>query len=153
MASSVLRFRSRFFGLPRSLRPDFSCLPSWFRYSAFCLFPFVPPGFAPTAVPPVLPFFSAFASLPGFSARLLLSFVCFCSLLTTQPSALSFPFFPFSPVGGSFGALRFLSSPLFSSSVRPVSMPSFRFWYSASCVSFRPFPVSPHSGYLQLSSF
>ena len=29
-------------------------------YSASCSFPFILPGFAPTAVPPVLPFFSAF---------------------------------------------------------------------------------------------
>ena len=50
------------------------------------------------------------------------------SVLTTQPSALSFPFFPFSPGGGSHGA--------FSSSVRPVAMPSFRFRYSAFCNSF-----------------
>ena len=33
-------------------------------YSAFCLFPFVPPGFAPTAVPPVLPFCSRFRAFP-----------------------------------------------------------------------------------------
>ena len=43
-------------------------------YSASCSFPFIPPGFAPTAVPPVLPFVSAFASLPGFSAGFLLSY-------------------------------------------------------------------------------
>ena len=103
----VLRFRFLRF-LP-SLRPDFSCLPSGFLYSAFCLFPFILPGFAPTAVPPVLPFcfrFRAFPSLP-------LSFVRVRSVLTTQPSVLSFPFFPFSPDGGSFGAVRFLSSPTF----------------------------------------
>ena len=44
-------------------------------YSAFCLFLFIPPGFAPTAVPPVLPFcfrLRAFPSLP-------LSFVRFRS--------------------------------------------------------------------------
>ena len=72
----------------------------------------------------------------GLFPCFLLPFVRFCSVLTTQPSALSFPFFPFSPGSGSFGACRFLSSPTFSSSVRPVSMPSFRFRYSASCVSF-----------------
>ena len=49
---------------------------------------------------------------------------------------LSFPCFPFSPVGGSFGACRFLASPTLSSSVRPVSMPLFRFRYSAFCSSF-----------------
>ena len=90
------------------------------------------------------PFHRCFPSYPlslvrfssGLSACFPVSFVPFSPLLTTQPSALSFPFFPFSPGSGSFGALRFLSSPLFSSSVRPVSMPSFRFRYSASCVSF-----------------
>ena len=35
-------------------------LPSGSAYSALCLFPFVLPSFAPTAVPLVLPFFSAF---------------------------------------------------------------------------------------------
>ena len=80
--------------------------------------------------------FLSSASLPGFSACFPLSFVRFSLLLTTQPSALSFPFFPFSPGSGSNGALRFLSSPLFSSSVRPVSMPSVRFRYSAHCSSF-----------------
>ena len=100
-------------------------------------------------------FHRCFPSLPlplvrfssGLSACFLLSFVCFCSLLTTQPSALSFPFFPISPGSGSLGALRFLTSPLFSSSVRPVSMPSFRFRYSASCVSFLRFTVSCHRHY------
>ena len=90
------------------------------------------------------PFHRCFPSFPlpyvrfssGLSTRFLLSFVRFCSVLTTQPSALSFPFFPFSPGSGSFGALRFLSSPVLSSSVSPVSMRSFRFRYSASCVSF-----------------
>ena len=73
----------------------------------------------------------------GLSACFPVSFVPFCLLLTTQPSVLSFPFFPFSPVGGSFGAASlpfgFLALPLF---VRPVSMPSFRFRYSAFCKSF-----------------
>ena len=101
-------------------------------YSAFCLFPFILPSFAPTAVPLVLPFCSRFRAFPSLP----LSFVRFRSVLTTQPSVLSFPFFPFSPVGGSFGAVRFLSSPTFSSSVQPVSMLPFRFRYSASCCSF-----------------
>ena len=92
--------------------------------------------------------FLSSASFPGFSACLPHSFVRFRLLLTTQPSALSFPLFPISPGSGSLGALRFLASPLLSSSVGPVSMPSFRFQYSASCVSFLRFAVSPHSGYL-----
>ena len=67
-----------------------------------------------------------------------LSFVCSGSLLTTQLSASSFPFFPLSPGFGSFGVLRFLSSPTLSPSVTPVSMRSFRFRYSALCSSFLP---------------
>ena len=60
---------------------------------------------------------------------------------------LSFPLFPISPDGGSLGAARFLSSPTLSSSVRPVSMPSFRFWYSASCDFLSPLAVSCHRHY------
>ena len=93
------------------------------------------------------PFHRCFPSFPlsfvrffsGLFCLLPPSFVRFRSLLTTQPSALSFPLFPISPGSGSLGALRFLSSPSLSSSVRPVSMPSFRFRYSASCVSFLRF--------------
>ena len=50
------------FRLPRSPPsppPGFPCFVSGFRYLASCSFPFIPPGFAPTAVPPVLPFRSA----------------------------------------------------------------------------------------------
>ena len=91
-----------------------------------------------------LPFVRFFSGLfPSDS----LSFVRLSSVLTTQPSALSFPFFPISPGSGSFGALRFLASPLFSSSVSPVSMRPFRFRYSASCVSFLRFTVSCHRHY------
>ena len=80
--------------------------------------------------------FLASTSLPGFSACFPVSLVPFSLLLTTQPPALSFPLFPTSPGSGSFGALRFLASPLLSSDLRPVSMPSFRFRYSAFCISF-----------------
>ncbi|MBQ8603741.1 MAG: hypothetical protein IJ410_02720, partial [Oscillospiraceae bacterium] len=65
-------------------------------YSAFCLFPFILPGFAPTAVPPVLPFCSRFRAFPSLP----LPFVRFCSVLTTQPSVFLFPSsrFPLSAV-------------------------------------------------------
>ena len=49
----------------------------------------------------------------GLSACFPFSFVHFCLLLTTQPSALSFPFFPFSPGSGSSGAFFPLPSDLF----------------------------------------
>ena len=38
VASSVLRFCFRFFGLPHSFLPDFSCILSRFSYSAFLQF-------------------------------------------------------------------------------------------------------------------
>ena len=47
-----------------SVPPGFPCFPFVSSYSAFCLFPFAPPGFAPTAVPPVLPFCSRFRAFP-----------------------------------------------------------------------------------------
>ena len=87
VASSVLRFRSRFFGFPRSLLPDLSCIPSRFRYSAFCLFPFVLPCFAPTAGPQVLAFRFRFRPFPFFFR--FLSSASF-PVLTTQPSVLPF---------------------------------------------------------------
>ena len=92
----------RLYRFPHSLQPDFSCFPSWFRYLAFCLFPFILPSFTPTAVPTMLPsvHFLASVSLSGFSACLPLSFVHFSPLLITQHSALSFPFFLISPGSG-----------------------------------------------------
>ena len=80
-------------GFPLSLRPDFSCLPSRFLYSAFCSFPFILPGFAPTAVPPVLPLcfrFRAFPALKAFFRPLSLgsdysAFRTFFSLLPVFP--------------------------------------------------------------------
>lgn len=151
VASSVLRSRSRFFGFPRSSRPGFPYLRFRFSYSASCSFPFILPGFAPTAANAgaSLRFrFLSSASLPGFSACLPLSFVRFRSLLTTQPPASSFPLFPISPGSGSLGALRFLTSPSPSSSCPacfhaflPIPVLSFLHFFS-------PFTVSPHSGYL-----
>ena len=156
--------------LPLTL-PRFSpFVPAWFpmpcfrfSYSACCSFPFVPPGFAPTAVPPVLPFFSAFASLPGFSACLPLPFVRFGLLLTTQPSVFLFPSSR-SPLTAVLsvrsGSLRPLCFPL---SIPVLSF--LRFPFSARCFvsqalhSRRP-PVSSSaaplafalgSGYLALS--
>ena len=51
-----------------SVPPGFPCFPSIFKYSAFCLFPFILPDFAPTAVPPVLPLCSRFRAFPFPSA-------------------------------------------------------------------------------------
>ena len=59
-------------------------------YSASCLFPFIPPGFAPTAVPPVLPFCSRFRALPFRSAsfRPLLFRFLLLSLLLDRKSVV-----------------------------------------------------------------
>ena len=89
--------------------------------------------------------FLSSASLPGFSACFLLSFVCFCSLLTTQPSALSFPFFPISPGSSSIGA-SFLFRPACFHAFLPIPVLSLLHFLS-------PIAVSPHSGYLNVSAF
>ncbi|MBQ5357247.1 MAG: hypothetical protein IIU57_03355, partial [Oscillospiraceae bacterium] len=56
------------------------------------------------------------------------------SVLTTQPSALSFPFFPFSPGGGSHGAY-FLFRPACCHAVLPIPVLSFLRFLSPSAVS------------------
>ena len=50
-------------------QPGFPCFLSGSKYSAFCLFPFVLPCFAPTAVPQVLTFFHLSTSLRCSSLR------------------------------------------------------------------------------------
>ena len=124
-----------------SVPPGFPCFPSVFKYSAFCLFPFILPDFAPTAVPPVLPLCSRFRAFPSLP----LSFVRFRSVLTTQPSVLSFPFFPFSPDGGSYGA-SFLFRPACFHAFLPIPVLSLLHFLST-------LAVSPHSGYLSASAF
>ena len=74
-----------------------------------------------------------------------LSFVRFRSVLTTQPSVLSFPCFPFSPDGGSSGA-SFLFRPTCFHAVLPIPVLSPLQFLS-------PPAVSPHSGYLSVSAF
>ena len=94
-------------------------------YSAFRSFPFVLPSFASTAVPLVL----AFRSLPAFV-------LCFCFLSSASAlgsdysaSALSFPFFPFSP--GMVPSVLPYPFPLPSVAILPLPL-----WYSAFCSSF-----------------
>ena len=65
-------------------------------------------------------------------------------VLTTQPSALSFPCFPYSPVGGSYGASFLFRSACFHA-VLPISVLS-------SLQFLSPSAVSPHSGYLDASA-
>ena len=211
---------------PPYLRPDFSCLPSGFLYSASLLvsfrssllrshsrstgacLPFLLPAFSASgllsfvrspSVSSYSAFCSSFPSLPGLASQWLfrctisasaslafpvlsnpvsrvffpgsctrlsvrflssfpvslpqpfhrcfpyafafglspcskLSFVRFRSVLTTQPSALSFPFFPFSPGGGSHGAY-FLFRPACCHAVLPIPVLSFLQFLSPSAVS------------------
>ena len=90
------RFRFRFFAfLFLSGLISHAFLPgSCTRPSVCFLLPF--PDSLPTAVPQVLPFFSAFASLPGFSASLPVSFVPFCSASGYSASVFPFLFLPVS---------------------------------------------------------
>ena len=140
----LLRCRLSAFQLPcfsTSAPPDFPCFTSVSKYLASCLFPFILPDFAPTAVPSVLPLCSRPRAFPSHP----LSFVRFCSVLTTQPSALSFPFFPNSPDGGSSGA-TFLFRPACFHAFHPIPVLSALQFLS-------PLAGSPHSGYLSASAF
>ena len=87
------------------------------------------------------PFALAFGLFPHF--RFLSS--ASARVLTTQPSVLSFPFFPVSPDGGSSGA-SFLFRPACFHAFRPIPVLSVLHFLS-------PFAVSPHSGYLSASAF
>ena len=104
-------------------------------YSASCLFPFVLPSFAPTAVPLVLPFW-----ISPRGSTLDFRFLSSTSVLASHYSASvsSFPLFPFPPHSGFPGARPFLSSPSLSPSVPPVSMLPFRYRYSASLLFLSP---------------
>ena len=128
-------------GFPRSFCPGFPCQTSRFPYSASCLFPFILPGFAPTAVPPALPFCFRLRAFPSHP----LSFVRFSLVLTTQPSALSFPLFPLSPVGGSRGA-SFLFRPACFHAFLPIPVLGLLQFLS-------PVAGSLHSSYLSASAF
>ena len=100
VAYPVLRFRSRFFGSPRSFPAGFPSALSRFPYLAFCWFPFVLPCFAPAAVPQAIPFqISPPGPMPDFR------FLSVTSVLASHYSASvsSFPFFPFLPHSGFRG--------------------------------------------------
>ena len=128
------------FSVPLSLpcfspyfRPGFPCRLSGSKYSAFCLFPFVLPCFAPTAVPQVLPFWISprgptlgFRSL-SIPSALASHYSAFCS---------SFPDFPRSPhswLPGSalspLGSAAFIRSPRLVSHALPSALQ-----YSALCM-------------------
>ena len=107
-------------------------------YSASCLFPFVLPSFAPTAVPLVLPFWN-FPQGSTLDFRFLSSTSALASHYSASVS--SFPLFPFPPHSGLRGARPFLSSPSLSPSVPPVSMLPFRFRYLSSLLFLSPLPL------------
>ena len=95
VASSVLRFRFRFFGFPHSVLPSFPCSPSRFRYSAFLYV-----SFCPSLIRSHSCSSGAYFRLPPsvFSASLSLSFVrfrsasgywAFCFFLSVLPVSAS----------------------------------------------------------------
>ena len=107
-----------------------------------CMFPFTLPRFAPTAVPRVLAFFSAFASLPAFSASSLAFFrplvLCFRLL---SPLFLPFHSSRFClTVASTVPPLRFrfLAFPVLSSLVSYAFFPGFRTWLSVGFLSSCP---------------
>ena len=100
----MLLIRSHFSGFSPSFQPGFPCFLSGSVYLAFCLFPFILPCFAPTAVPQVLTIFHLSISL-WCSSLLPLSFVRFRLGFDYSASVSSFPFFPFPPHSGLSGAI------------------------------------------------
>ena len=146
VASTVPLLRFPFLGFPHSFLPDFSCILSWFSYSDLCLFPFVLPCFAPTAVPQVLPFqISPPGSTPDFR------FLSSASIVASHYSAyLSFLFHLSSRLRrttGYPGASVPLTLPRFSPLLPAwFPMPSFRFCVLGFLfVSFRSSLIRSHS--------
>ena len=146
VASSVLLRSFRSSGLSPSSRPGFPCLLSGSAYSAFCLFPFVLPCFAPTAVPQVLPFWN----FPRGST-LDFRFLSSASILASHYSALcsSFStFFPFSPrlwlFRCSFGPFVPQVFPLLSGLVSHAFFPVPCTWLSV-CFLSSSFLLRSHS--------
>ena len=142
----MLPFRLRFPDPSPYSRPGFPCHLSGSVYSASCLFPFVLPCFAPTAVPQVLPFW-----ITPRGSTLDFRFLSSTSVLASHYSASvsSFPRFPFPPhswvprcatvpfVPVAFPVLSCLVSHAFlpGSGTQP------------SCCSFLRFAVSRHRRY------
>ena len=133
--SSVRPFHFRFFGFPRSFRPGFPCLLSRFFVLGSLFVSFHPSRLRSHSCSTDA---SLLLSLLGFP----LSSVFFRPLPFGSDYSAFRSFFSLLPV---FPCRRFLRCcpfalrlPRSSSSVRPVAMPLFRFWYSAYCASFLP---------------
>ena len=116
-------------------------------YSASCLFPFVLPSFAPTAVPLVLPFW-----ISPRGSTLDFRFLSVTSVLASHYSASvsSFPCSPLLPHSGFHGARPFLSSPSLSPDLPPVSMLPVRFRYLAFLLFLSPLRCFASQALLQL---
>ena len=142
VASSVLPLCFRFLGLPRSFRPDFSCLLSRFFVLGFLFVSFHPSRLRSHSC-------STGASLLLSLSGLFPHFAFFRPLPLGSDYSAFRSFFSLLPVLPCRRFLRCLSS----SSVLPVSMLSFRFWYLAFLHFLSPFAFSPHSGYLSASAF
>ena len=153
LASSVLPFRSRFPDLSPYSRPGFPCHLSGSVYSASCLFPFVLPSFAPTAVPLVLPFW-----ISPRGSTLDFRFLSSASALASHYSASvsSFPCFPlpphswvsrcatvpFVPVAFPFRSACFHASlPVLVLSLPAIPFSASLFRVTGATLSYRP-PVS-----------
>ena len=122
VASTLLRFPSRFPVFPILFHPVSRVSFPGSQYLAFCWFPFAPPRFAPAAAFLVLTLCFRFRS---WSLLFPLSFVRFFPGSGYSGFALSFPFFPVFHRIWSFRCL-FIRFPL-----KPVSMLPFQLWYSA----------------------
>ena len=148
VASSVLPFRSRFFGFPRSFRPDFSCLLSRFFVLGFLFVSFHPSRLRSHSCSTGA---SLMLSLSGFP----LSF-CFLSsasvpVLTTWPLFLPFLFLPASAsqwlLRCALSAFASLALPVLSDLISHVFFPGSS--YSAFCLfpfilpGFAPTAVPP----------
>ena len=132
-----------------SVFPVLPCLVSRAFFPGFgtqlrCMFPFALPRFAPTAVPRVLAFFSAFASLPAFSASSLAFFrplvLCFrlLGLLFLPFRSSRFCLSVASPVPPL--RFRFLAFPVPPRLVSHPFSPGSRTWLSVGFLS--SFPAS-----------
>ena len=142
VASSVRPLRSRFLSFPRSFRPGFPYLLSRFFVLGFLFVSFHPSRFRSHSRSTGA---SLLLSLSGFPLPFRFLSSTSVPVLTTQPSVLSFPFFPFSPDGGSSGAFLLFRPACFHAFL-PIPVLSFLQFLS-------PAAVSPHSGYLSASAF
>ena len=138
--------------LSTAVPPGFPCFPSIFSTWLFCRFPFVPPSSAPAAASLVLTFLR-FLSSPSFR-HFPFPFAFFRPLRFPSDYSALCPFFSPLPAFPWPWFLRRAASALASRlppSVTPVSMRSFRFWYSALCSSFLPLPFRLADGYFARS--